>query len=937
MNSIVNVTAQPNDKELRSRVKLLGNLLGNVILNMAGAHVYDAVEKLRTGYLSLRKAENPRKRAQMMSIIESLDADTLTQVVRAFSIYFSLVNVAEEAFQHQQRRRLIRNGKELWIGSFDATLDQFKQQGLSAQQVQELLDQLAYIPVFTAHPTESKRRSVMNSLRRIFLTNEKLNDKRISKIQREEIKDELEAQIQILWRTNEVREYKPQVKDEIKNGLFFFRESLFKAVPEIYRNLERKIHKHYSDAQIYVPSLLRFGSWIGGDRDGNPFVKPETTAMALRMQSQSILEEYIKQVISLNRQLTYSSEMCTPSKAFVDSLEIDEAMSAEAFADSPDAFKQAPYRRKLSFMHYRLQQNLKLVKARLKDQPVETPPFAYPSEKEFLTDLALIRNSLISHGDQNIANNELKDLIRMVETFGFFLLKLDIRQESTRHSEAVADIIKQIKNAPDYLSLNEEQRMQLLTDYIAKPAEFTIDKNALDELNRETLEVFELMSRMHTEISERAFGDYVISMTHAASHVMEVMWLASLAGLAGQKDNNWFCQIQISPLFETIEDLEHIEIVLKALLDNPVYSELLKSSGNLQEVMLGYSDSCKDGGILASSWNLFEAQQKVIALTNAHGVECRLFHGRGGTVGRGGGPTHDAILSQPEGTVHGQIKFTEQGEVLSFKYSNVETAVYEITMGVTGLMQASRSLVTEQPLTASAAHINTMKELTRVGENAYRQLTDNTEGFLDYFYEATPVVEIGMLNIGSRPSHRSKVDRSKSSVRAIPWVFGWAQSRTTLPAWYGIGSALEQLISRDKEQLHLLQQMNKHWPYFRSLLANTRMALYKADIETAKEYADLCEDPATGERVYNKIRQEYERTVKYILEITECEHLLDDTPALALSLSRRDPYLDPLSHIQILLLKRYRNMDLSEDEQNTWLSPLLRTINAVATGMRNTG
>ena len=937
MNSMVNVTAQPNDKELRSRVKLLGNLLGNVILNIAGAHVYDAVEKLRTGYISLRKAENPRKRAQMMSIIESLDADTLTQVVRAFSIYFSLVNVAEEAFQHQQRRRLIRNGKELWVGSFDSTLSQFKQKDFSAQQVQELLDQLAYIPVFTAHPTESKRRSVMNSLRRIFLTNEKLNDKRPDKVQRDEIKDELEAQIQILWRTNEVREYKPQVKDEIKNGLFFFRESLFKAVPEIYRNLERKIHKHYSDAQISVPSLLRFGSWIGGDRDGNPFVKPETTAMALRMQSQSILEEYIKQVISLNRQLTYSSQMCTPNKAFLDSLTADENMSSEAFADSPDAFKQAPYRRKLSFMHYRLQQNLKLVKARLNDKTTANPPCAYPSEKEFLNDLALIRNSLISHGDQNIANNELKDLIRMVETFGFFLLKLDIRQESTRHSEAVADIIKQINNAPDYLSLNEEQRMQLLTDYIAQPAKFTINKNALDELNRETLEVFELMHNMHGEISERAFGNYVISMTHAASHVMEVMWLASLAGLAGKKDNDWFCQIQISPLFETIEDLEHIEIVLKSLLDNPVYSALLKSSGNLQESMLGYSDSCKDGGILASSWNLFEAQQKVISLTNAHGVESRLFHGRGGTVGRGGGPTHDAILSQPEGTVHGQIKFTEQGEVLSFKYSNVETAVYEITMGVTGLMLASQSLITEQPLTATDAHINTMKELAKVGENAYRQLTDKTEGFLDYFYESTPVVEIGMLNIGSRPSHRSKADRSKSSVRAIPWVFGWAQSRTTLPAWYGIGSALEQLINSDKEQLQQLQEMNKHWPYFRSLLANTRMALHKADIETAKEYADLCEDPETGERVYSKIRQEYERTVKYILEITQNRHLLDDTPALALSLSRRDPYLDPLSHIQILLLKRYRNTNLCEDDQNAWLRPLLRTINAVATGMRNTG
>jgi len=937
MNPMVNVISQPNDKELRSRVKLLGNLLGNVILNKSGPHVYDAVEKLRTGYISLRKAENPRKRAQMMGIIEALDAETLTQVVRAFSIYFSLVNVAEEAFQHQQRRHLVRNGKELWIGSFDSTLRQFKKKGFTTQQVQELLDQLSYIPVFTAHPTESKRRSVMNSLRRIFLINEKLNDKRLDKVQRDEIKDQLTAQIQILWRTNEVREYKPQVKDEINNGLFFFRESLFKAVPEIYRNLERKIHKHYSDVQISVPSFLRFGSWIGGDRDGNPFVKPETTAMALRMQSQSILEEYIKQVIALNRQLTYSSQMCTPNKAFLDSLRVDEDMASETFADSPDAFKQAPYRRKLSYMHYRLQQKLQLVKARLNNNTIENLPYAYLSEKEFLNDLILIRNSLISHADQNIANNELKDLIRMVETFGFFLLKLDIRQESTRHSEAVADIIKQINNAPDYLALNEEQRMQLLSDYISQPAKFTIDKNAMHELNRETLEVFELMGNMHSEISERAFGNYVISMTHAPSHVMEVMWLASLAGLAGKKDNDWFCQIQISPLFETIDDLEHIEIVVKSLLDNPVYSALLKSSGNLQETMLGYSDSCKDGGILASSWNLFEAQQKIIALTNAHGVECRLFHGRGGTVGRGGGPTHEAILSQPEGTVHGQIKFTEQGEVLSFKYSNVETAVYEITMGVTGLMLASQSLITEQPLTATEAHINTMKALAKVGEKSYHQLTDNTQGFLDYFYESTPVVEIGMLNIGSRPSHRSKADRSKSSVRAIPWVFGWAQSRTTLPAWYGIGSALEQLIKADKKQLRQLQEMNKHWPYFRSLLANTRMALCKAHIETAKEYASLCEDHQTAERIYNMIRQEYERTVKYILNITQYHHLLDDTPALALSLTRRDPYLDPLSHIQILLLKRYRDTKLDEEQRNVWLRPLLRAINAVATGMRNTG
>ena len=936
MSSTIQAPTQPNDKELRSRVKLLGSLLGNILRNHAGAHIYDAVEKLRTGYISLRKNDNPRKREQLMKFIESLDADTLTQVVRAFSIYFSLVNIAEEDFQHQQRRRLVRQSTALWTGSFDATLREFKDQGLTNLQVQDLLDQLAYIPVFTAHPTESKRRSVMNALRRIFLINDKLNDSRIGKVTKQELTEELETQIQILWRTNEVREYKPQVKDEIKNGLFFFRQSLFEAVPNVYRNFERKVAKYYGDAQITTPSFLRFGSWIGGDRDGNPFVKPETTAMALRMQAETILLEYMRRTIELNRELTHSMDLCSPTKVFLDSLATDENMRFEVFADSPNAFSQAPYRRKLSYMHHRLLQNLKIVKARLNNKEADGINNAYPSEEEFLQDLVLIRNSLIGHGDQNIADGKLKDLIRLVETFGFFLLKLDIRQESTRHTDAVAEIIKQIKGAPNYAELDEPARLQLLADYIENPPEFKLDKKALNEDNRETVEVFELMKRMHTEISGRAFGAYVISMTHSASHVMEVMWLAALAGLVHKDGDDWTCHIRISPLFETIEDLEHIEIVLKALLDNSVYNQLLKASGNLQEAMLGYSDSCKDGGIMASSWNLYEAQQKVIALTNEHGVECRLFHGRGGTIGRGGGPTHESIMSQPEGTVHGQIKFTEQGEVLSYKYSNQETAIYELTMGLSGLMKASRSLVTDQPLTASAEYLSTMRELTNTGEQTYRQLTDNTEGFLDYFYETTPVTEIGMLNIGSRPSHR-KANRSKASIRAIPWVFGWAQSRTTLPAWYGIGSALETVINSDPKNLELLQQMNCNWPYFRALLSNTQMALTKADMATANEYSDLCEENATRDLVYPMIRDEFDRTVKNILLITCENYILEDFPALNLSLSRRDPYLDPLSHIQILLLKRYRNTESSEDEQNTWLRPLLRTISAVAAGMRNTG
>ena len=929
---------QPNDKKLRARVKLFGNLLGNVIKNLAGSHVYDAVEKLRKGYISLRKEDNPKKRAQLMKFIESLDADTLTQVVRAFSIYFSLINIAEEDYQHLQRREQVFNGKSLWTGSFDQTLEQFRLDGFDASQIQDLLDQMTYIPVFTAHPTESKRRSVMNALRRIFLLNDRLNAQRLSKVEREELTADLETEIQQLWRTNEVREHKPQVRDEIKNGLYYFRTSLFNAVPHIYRNMERKINKHYPDSNITVPSFLRFGSWIGGDRDGNPFVKPETTAMSLRMSTQVILQEYIYRVIELNKQLTHSIDMCTPTKSFMDSLESDENIRFEVYAASPNAFSNAPYRRKLSFMHYRLQHNLAQVNARLAGESGEGFNQAYPSEKEFINDLQLIRSSLISHSDENIANGDLKDLIRTAETFGFFLLKLDIRQESTRHTDAVAEIIKQISGAPDYKELSEEERQQLLSDYIENPPALSLDRKQLHEDNRETLEVFELVFKMRHEISPRAFGNYVISMTHAASHVMEVMWLAQLAGLAGKDENGeTFCKIRISPLFETIEDLEHIESVLRALFKNPVYNNLLKASGNLQEAMLGYSDSCKDGGIMASSWNLYDAQQKVIRLTDEFKIDCRLFHGRGGTIGRGGGPTHDAIMSQPEGTVHGQIKFTEQGEVLSYKYSNQETAIYELTMGVSGLMTASRSIVEgSKPPSAKENYLQAMQSLTKDGEETYRDLTDNTEGFLDYFYETTPVTEIGLMNIGSRPSHR-KANRSKASIRAIPWVFGWAQSRTTLPAWYGIGSALDNFIDGKEENLKLLQEMYANWPYFKAMMNNTQMALLKSDMSTAKEYSELCVDKDIEKIVFSKIFKEHERTVENILAITCSKEILEDSPSLALSLKRRDPYLDPLSHIQILMLKRFRDEQATENEQDIWLNPLLRTISAVAAGMRNTG
>ena len=928
----------PRDKELRSRVRLFGNLLGEVLAEHAGTAVLVSVEKLRKGYIRLRKVDDPALRKRLSKQIDQLDPETLTHVVRAFNVYFSLVNIAEEAFQHKERRRQVRKGGPLWTGSFDQTLREFHTAGMTEDLLQQLLNQTLYLPVFTAHPTESKRRAVMYTLRRIFVTAEKLDAPRLGREARNDIIEELRSQIQILWKTDEVRVRKPRVEDEIVNGLFYFRESLFQAVPEVYRYLEKSIRRVYDDSHIKIPNILRFGSWIGGDRDGNPFVKPETTRYALRLHMQTILREYLERLVDLRSQLTYSSGFVQISQALNDNLKQDISTYHSLLDDEPERYSHEPYRLKLLIMRRRLQENLQRVTDLLSESGSAQSncyKYQYQDAQEFLADLELIRSSLVSHGDGNVANGLLKDLICLVHTFGFFLLHLDIRQESTRHSEAVAELCRQLPDQPDYLALDESSRLTLLSDLLsANPAQ--IRREGLSEETSETLDVLDVISEMRKEVSAEAFGSYVISMTHSASHVLELMWLASLSGLAGSRNGDWYCNIRISPLFETIEDLAHVESVLATLLDVPVYQKLLQASGNLQEIMLGYSDSCKDGGILASAWNLYEAQRKIIRITRQHNVECRMFHGRGGTLGRGGGPTHEAILSQPEGTVHGQIKFTEQGEVLSYKYSNAETAVYELSMGVTGLLKASRNVV--QDNCGDCEH-NTaiMAELASNGERAYRKLIDETEGLLDYFYEATPVSEIGLLNIGSRPSHRKKQDRSKSSIRAIPWVFGWAQSRHTLPAWYGIGSALQAWCQDKPDRLQQLQALYKDWPFFRALLSNTQMSLAKAEMDIADEYRELAENAYNATSIFQTIEAEFDRTLEWVKSVADIHVLLEEIPPLALSLERRDPYLDPLNHIQIKLLSRVRDKNAESSEIERWLDPLLRSINAIASGMRNTG
>jgi len=919
-------------KALRKRERLLNLLLSKVLKQQLAPTVYQAIADLRQGFADLRSRESQTKRRQLIALINAQDPESLSQIIRAFNLYFSLINIAEEAIALRERRRAVQQGAQMWPGSFHDTLLKLREQGVTAAELKALFGQLCYLPVITAHPSEAKRRTIKGALRNIFLSIETLDDPRVRGMYRDEAIQQLSNQIHILWNTDEVRAGKLDVSDEIRTGLSYFPLSLFQAVTQVYRNFSRALEDVYGSqvrAEVGTPSVLRFGSWIGGDRDGHPLVTTQVTAQAWRMQAQTAYTEYLRRLELLSDQLSYSIRLCRPSDTFMADLEQDVAEAGAMLGAKEARYLQEPYRRKLEVMGLRIRRNLDLS---LNEEEFNTDQPGYASDREFLSDLHLIRDSLISHGDIEVANREVLDLIRLVETFGFHLLQLDVRQESNRHSQTVAEILRAALNI-DYLSMDEPARLELLGEAITNPNALMFDLASLTPNAQETLRLFQLIAHARRTLGPACFGKYVISMTHTASHVMEVMLLASQAGLCGRLAGTWYCHIGVSPLFETIDDLQRVASVLKQLYELPVYRRLLDADGQGQEVMLGYSDSCKDGGILASAWSLYDAQKRIVALSQAAGIPCRLFHGRGGTLGRGGGPTYEAILAQPAGTVRGQLKLTEQGEVLFYKYNNMETAVYELTLGISGLLRASSHLIASAEADRKD-YLGIMDEIAHAGERHYRMLTEKTPGFLDYFYEATPVREIGLMNIGSRPSHRKKGDRSKESVRAIGWVFAWGQSRHALPAWYGIGAALESWRGNDLARLAKLQHMYREWPFFRALLSNAQMALTKTDMNIAREYAALCLDEVSGMQVYETIREEYQRSVRQILNVADIQTMLEESPALAISLNQRNPYLDPLNHIQVVLLRKLRQ---DEAADSVWLEPLLRSINAIAAGMRNTG
>ena len=915
---------------LSEQAKILPDLLGEVILEQEGKTIFNSVEILRKGFIQQRLKPSKSQQTKLLKSIESLDAESADRVIHAFSTFFHLANISEEHSNQVGRNSLVEKG-ETWDNSFVDTMQQFKQRGKSLDEVIELISDLNYQPTFTAHPTEAKRPVVLEALQRIHKEYTRITQPGVSSDEFTEIKHRLKAMIQIFWKTEAVRPQKPTVYDEIENSLYYFRESIFASLPEIYRSLEKAIKHVYPEARgraIDIPNIVRFGTWVGGDRDGNPFVTPQITRNALRLQKIEILKEYVRRVDELSAILTHSKDQIEVPEPLATSLEQDNARFAK-YLDNHH--KHEPYRRKLSLIQLHLEATIEQTLSAMDDANLSANRLAYKNEDEFRNDLILIQDSLIHNNEANLTRGALQDLLRLLDSCGFYLSKMDIRQESNLHSQAVAEIAATMDASIDYMALNESKRQKWLTEQLLSPEPISYDRRQITIQSAEIIDVFDLMSDMRSEISNECFGSYIISMTHEASHLLEVALLAKMSGLiTANEKKQVLSEIHIAPLFETVKDLEQAKPTLESLFTNPVYRQLLAFTNDTQEVMLGYSDSCKDGGILASSWNLYKAQQNIVSVTDKHNIQCLLFHGRGGTIGRGGGPTHESILSQPKGTVKGGIKFTEQGEVLSFKYNFKDTANYELTVGITGLMKASDPSNETADL---AEHTKMMDQLVITGEQAFRQLTDDNVETMQYFYETTPSKEIGLLNIGSRPSHRKKADYSKKSIRAIGWVFGWSQSRQNIPGWYGLGSALELAISNGG--LETLKTMHKDWRYFQNLLSNSQMVILKTDQEVASEYAKLCTDSKIANKTYSDMKNEYELAIEKIREITDVKEMMADFPEIGASVRWRRAYLDPLNYIQVLMLKR---LDDEKDRmQSIWLKPALDSINGIATGLRNTG
>jgi phosphoenolpyruvate carboxylase len=872
---------------------------------------------------------------QITKLVSELveDPPRALAMLKAFSTYFQLVNLAEE----NQRVHILRQravvAAERGIPVTETiahAVRRLQAEGVGAEEMRALISELLVVPVF--HPTEAKRRTVLFKLKKMADILRELDRTDLLPLERAEQEDLLRENIVLLWQSDEMRDRPPTVMDEVRHGLYFFETTLFDLLPKIYREMEKALAESYPGEEFDVPIFLRYGSWVGGDRDGNPYVNVAVTEETLRTHKDVVLEQYKREVESLYNHLTSGVSRVGFSSEFIESVRRDLMLVPDSEREVLDRFEQEPYRQKLIMMFRRLEATRVENQQSWKERKLN--PRAYRNVDEFLADLHLIRKSLMENKGERMARGQVSTLIRQVEVFGFHLATLDVRQHSGRHRSAMAEVLARYGLAVDYERMPDSERVAILSREIMNPRPLTARLDFSEETN-ETIGLFRLIRQAREVIGPDCIRTYIISMTTEVSNMLEVLLFARDAGLMGE--------IDVVPLFETIEDLRAAPQIMNKVYQNAAYHQHLSRHNNRQQIMIGYSDSNKDGGYLIANWMLFQAQRGLAKVCDKYHVKLLLFHGRGGTVGRGGGPANRAILAQPPESVRGRIKLTEQGEVISGRYSNADIAHRHLEQLISAVMLSSG----QRPhYEQEATWEQTMEQLAEIAYRKYRRLIENPN-FLKYFHETTPLEHISQLNIGSRPTRR-KSSPGIADLRAIPWVFSWTQSRVNLPSWYGVGTALEQWVGQNESdqgetqretqreaRLAQLSEIYQNWPFFRTVLDNVQMGLLKGDMAIASLYAELTDEP-TRDEIFGDLLAEYDCTKRLVLAVTGYAELLENEQWLQRSIKLRNPYVDPMNYIQVAALKQLR------ERPNTLVSDALRaavllSMNGVAAGLQNTG
>jgi phosphoenolpyruvate carboxylase len=913
--------ATDKDLPLKEDVRLLGRLLGDTVREQEGADAYEIVERIRRSSIAFHRDNDAAARDALEGMLDALSTDETTMVVRAYSYFSHLANIAEDLHHIRRSRAHQIAGSAPREGSLPYALQRADEAGVAPATFARFFDDALIVPVLTAHPTEVQRKSVLDTERKIAGLLEHRDRTLLTPDERTANDEAVRRNVLALWQTRMLRRQRLAVIDEVANGLAFYDHTFLQGLPHLYASLEDELWRRGdSDAGQELPAFLRMGSWISGDRDGNPFVTAEVLRRALRMQSARIFTWYLEQLHELGAEVPGATTV----------IEVSPELLALA-ERSPDPHPQRadePYRRALTGIYARVAATARELDHLEAMRHAVGEAMRYASVAEFAADLDTIHRSLCGHNSSLLARGRLRSLRRAVSVFGFHLAAVDLRQNSEVHERVVAELCAAARPGVDYRALGEDARVALLTEELATARLLSSPFVAYSEETRGELEICRAAAEMRERYGEHAIVNYVISKTDGVSDVLEVALLLREAGLLRPHEDR--LDLNIVPLFETIADLRAAGRVMDRLLSLPGYARLLASRGGTHEVMLGYSDSNKDGGFLTSGWELFKAERALVEVFARHGVRLRLFHGRGGSVGRGGGPTYQAVLAQPAGAVQGQIRVTEQGEVIAAKYGNPEIGRRNLETLVAATLEAT--LLPERGDAPQASHLAAMDALSAHALRAYRKLVYETPGFERYFWESTVISEIADLNIGSRPASRKK-STSIEDLRAIPWVFSWAQCRLMLPGWYGFGTAVDTWLADNPGGLQLLREMHRDWPFFATLLSNMDMVLAKTDLAIASRYAALVSDDALREQIFPRLRAEHRATVQNLLSITGSEHLLQSNPLLARSIRNRFPYLDPLNHIQVELLRRYRSGDRDDRTKRS----IHLTINGIAAGLRNSG